>query len=139
VKKLAAARDAILKSPLRIKADKLLTFAEKGTVQSWGGGGNDAFQVTYTIHLIVTDFAGALQDLLYVTLQWMRADCPGIETDALKFHVDVIDHKSADVSLSLEITEIIGAVSGPKGIKLEPVSDLDPEDFDMDRLAGGTN
>ena len=137
MKKLASARAALLTSPLKIKADKLLTFAEKGTVQSWGGDANAAFMVAYTIHLIVTDYAGALQDLLYVALRWMQTECPGMENDALKFHVDVIDHKSADVSLSLEITEIIAAIPGQKGVTLAPSPDPAPEAFDMDKLIHG--
>lgn len=140
--KLASARNAILKSPLHIKADKLLTFAEKGKVTTWpedASSGNSGFTLTYTIHLIVTDYAGALQDLLYVVVRWVHAECPDMDArEAIAFHVDVIDHKSADVSIAVEVSEIVATTLGAGGkVQLKPAPDPDVRVFDMTAFHGG--
>jgi hypothetical protein len=132
MKKLASAREAILKSPLKISADKLLTFAEKGTVKSWRCDGNHAFMLTYTAHLIVTDYTGAPQDLFFVALDWLHRECTDAAEDAIRFHVDIIDHKSADISLAIDITEIVAAPTATGGkVRLTPVADPDAQGFDM--------
>lgn len=134
MKKLAALRAALLAGPLKIKADKLLTFAEKGKVQSWRGGDGDnrAFQLVYTAHVIVTDYTGAPQDLFFVALDWLHANCPDLDPEeAIRFHVDVIDHKSADVSLALDLSEIIAARARPAGLALVPEADPDAGGADL--------
>jgi hypothetical protein len=127
--KLASSRDAILKSGLKIKPDKLLTFAEKGTVESWDGDQNAGFLVKYTIHQIVTDYQGALQDLLFVACQWVKAECKSSPTDALGFHVDQIDSKTYDVSLSIEVEEHIAVTVDGKNAKTAPKKDAKVEDL----------
>lgn len=134
MKKLAAARAAILAAPLEIKAENLLTFAEKGTVQSWRGDRNLAFRVTYTAHLIVTDYARAPQDLLFVALDWLHRDNPGATEDAVRFHVDIIDHGKADVSLAIDLTEIVATEDTAEGLRLAPTADPDAAGFDMGTL-----
>jgi len=125
MKKLASARAALLEAPLGIKPDKLLTFAEKGAVKSWRGAGNRAFLMTYTAHLIVTDYPGAPQDLFFVALDWLERECTDAAEDAIQFHVDIIDHKKADVSLAIEITETVAATEDEEGLRLSPIADPD--------------
>ncbi|MBF0375765.1 MAG: phage tail protein [Alphaproteobacteria bacterium] len=133
--KLRSARDHLLSSPLGLKAEKLLTFAERGQVTAHRGDRGQAFEITYTAHLIVTDYTGAPEDLLFVALQWLQAHCPGAEADAIKFHVDLISHKSADVSLSLDLTEIIAAHTDEAGAtRLAPQADADALAIDMGNL-----
>lgn len=137
MKKLAAARAAILKAPLKIKAENLLTFAEKGSVYAPRGDRNRAFQITYTAHLIVTGYAGAPQDLLFVALEWLHRDNPGATDEAIRFHVDIIDHKSADVSLAIDLTEIIAAEDVPEGLRLAPRADPDVASLDIAAMSFG--
>lgn len=142
MKKLASARQTLLDAPLGIKPAKLLTFAEKGVVRSWRGpgpglGGNRAFALDYTAHLIVTDYAGAPQDLFFVLADWLHRECPDAPEDAIRFHVDVISHKAADVSLTVEIGEIVAAPATEAGIALLPVPDPDAAAFDMGSFAPG--
>lgn len=134
MKKLAAARAAILASPLKIKAEDLLTFAEKGTVYAVRGDRNHAFSITYTAHLVATGYSRAPQDLLFVAIEWFLRDNPGAEPEAIRFHVDVIDHKTADVSLMIELTEIIAAEELPEGLRLAPRADPDATAIDMAAL-----
>lgn len=141
--KLQSARAAILAAPLKIKTEKLLAFAEKGTVESWqaanwSGGDNGGFLIQYVIHLIVTDYAGAVQDLLWVAAQWLAAACPGAASDAITFEIDMIDLKICDVHLSITVEEQIAAVPDDAGrVSLRPVTDLAAADIGMDMLTHG--
>lgn len=134
--KLAALRAAVLSAPLRIAAKDLLTFAEKGRVRSWRGGRNRALLVNYTAHLIVTGYVGAAQDLFFVVAQWLQTSEVDAAEDAIAFHVDIIDHQTCDVSLAVELSEIIAAEETPDGIRLRPVADPDAQAFDMAALSG---
>lgn len=134
MKKLAAARAAILAAPLGIRAEDLLSFAEKGKVYAMRGERNHAFEITYTAHLVATGYSRAPQDLLFVATEWFLRDNPDAEPEAIRFHVDVIDHKNADVSLMIELTEIIAAEELPEGLRLAPRSDPDAAAIDMAAL-----
>lgn len=132
--KLASIRQAILAAPLKIADKELLTFAEKGTVKSYRGevDANKAFEITYTAHLIVTDYSGAPQDLFFVAAEWLHRECVDAAEDAIRFHVDIIDHKKADISLAIDITEIIATPDAGAGlVRLEPSADPDFLKFDM--------
>lgn len=123
--KLESLRKAFLASPLHIRPETLLTFAEKGTLHSWRGSANQAYRIDYTANVIVTGFGGATQDLFFVALDWLHTNCPGADEDALKFHVDIIDHKSADVSIAIDLTEIIATETKSDGMHI--VSAVDPD------------
>ena len=134
MRKLQSARDALLAAPLGIKAKNLLTFAEKGSVVSSRGGRNGNFRITYTANLIVTDYAGEPQDLLFVLLTWLQAECPNAKEDAIAFHVDIIDHRKADVSLAVELSDLIQVRADETGHWLEAQSDADALAIDMQAL-----
>ncbi len=134
MRKLQSARDALLASPLGIKAKNLLTFAEKGSVVSPRGDRNGNFLVSYTGNLIVTDYTGEPQDLLFVLLAWLQDECPNAKEDAIAFHVDIIDHKKADVSLAVDLSDLIRVRSDETGHWLEPQPDADALRVDMRTL-----
>lgn len=134
MRKLADARAAILSSPLGITADRLLSFAEQGKVQSRGGGRNDHFSCTYKAHLIVTDYGGDPRDLLFVTAQWLHSANPSATEDAITFHVDVIDHERCDISLRIELVETVRATPVTGGIRLDHEPDPDAQAIDMTSL-----
>lgn len=127
MRKLQSARDHLLASPLGIKAEKLLTFAEKGVITSYRRADhqNRDFQVGYTAHLILTDFSGQPLDLFFIMLEWLHRECPAAAPDALKFHVDVIDTKQVDVSLMVDLTETVTAAAAPAGTWINPDNDPD--------------
>lgn len=137
MKKLQSARDHLLASPLGITADSLLTFAEDGTVTSHCGADSASFSVAYTANLIVTDYTGPLSGLLFVVLQWMHRTVPTDKPDALKFHVDVVNHKSYDVWLKLDLVDVVRAVTTSAGTELTGQTDPDALAFDMSALAPG--
>lgn len=140
MKKLTDARNHLLGSGLNIKAKDLLTFAEKGTVTSYQGTDNQNrnFKIEYVAHLILTDYAGEPQTLLFLMSEWIDANVPDRTEEALKFHVDVTNHKAADVSIQIQLSEtvVVNAVDG--GTQLDHQSDADYRDIDISQLFPGT-
>lgn len=135
MKKLLSVREHFLKSGLGIQPDKLLTFAEKGTVTSHRGdpSRNGDFQVDYNAHLIVTEYAGDPNALLFIAVQWLHRECPGAVPDAIKFHIDVINHGIADIMLLIPITETVSVAQAPEGIRL--TADVDANTGAIDLMA----
>ncbi|MGY0794308.1 phage tail protein [Azospirillum argentinense] len=126
MKKLQSARDHLL-TALGVNGEGLLTFAEKGQVTSYRGtdGQNKDFQVSYTAHLVLTDFATNPLTLFFVMLQWLHRECPDAKADALRFHVDVIDSTKVDVSLQVELTETVTAQTTQTGTLVSADPDAD--------------
>lgn len=139
MRKLQSVRDALLASGLGVTADKLLTFAEKGVVTNHRGGDdrNGDFKIAYDGHLIVTDYAGDVAALLYIVSEWFKCEEPMAPEDTLKFHVDVLDHKTADISLLMPLAETITVATLPEGVRLS--ADPPPTATDsFDALFGAT-
>lgn len=138
MRKLQSVRDRLLASALGIPADKLLTFAERGTITACRGDGPRSFIVSYTAHLIVTDYSGDPDGLFWCLLDWVHSACPGkAPTDVFKFMVDVIDHKAADVSIQIDLDDVIKATTDDAGTTLTGQPDPDALAFDMTAFAPG--
>lgn len=136
MRKLLSVREHLLKSGLGIPPDELLTFAEKGSVTSYRGdpSRNSDFQVDYSAHLIITNFAGDPVALFFVAVQWLHRECPDAAPDAIKFHVDVIKHGVADIMLLIPLSETVSVEQLPAGIRLTLDVDPDAAAFDMAAL-----
>ncbi|RCK36144.1 hypothetical protein TH9_05740 [Thalassospira xiamenensis] len=139
MKKLTDARKFILASGLGVKAKDLLTFAEKGTVVSYPGDDhhNQNFQINYIAHLILTDFAGEPQDLLFIMTRWVTENCPDHTSETLQFHVDIISTKAADVSIKIELRETVAVEPVEGGTNLAHQPDADMRDIDMSTIFPG--
>lgn len=133
MQKLQQARDNLLAAGLGIKAKELLSFAEKGRIVSLHGNAamNSDFRIEYTGHLIVTDFAGNPQDLLFVVSRWVDENVQNRTEETLQFHVDLISHKSADVSLRLELSDTVSVTKAENGSTLDFQIDADVDTIDM--------
>ncbi len=133
MKKLTDARNHLLQSGLGIKAKDLLTFAEKGTVTSYQGSDhqNRNFKIEYVAHLILTDYAGEPQTLLFIMTNWVDANIPDRNEEALKFHVDVINTKTADISIQIQLSDTITVEPVDGGTKLDHQPDADVRDIGM--------
>lgn len=130
MKKLAAARAALLAAPLGLRNEDLLTFAEKGSVLAVRGDRNRAMQITYTAHIVAVAFPGAPQDLIFFATEWFLRENPGAAEDAIRFHLDILDHKSADVSLMIDLAEIVAPEETPEGMRLALPPDPDAQACD---------
>lgn len=133
MRKLSDLRQYLLTSPLDITADKLLTFAESGTVTSYAGmaSQNSDISLSYTAHCIVTDYAGDHLQLIYLVSRWLDQAQPGSRPDALAFHIDFIDHQKADISLKMPLVESVSVRTEDAGTWLSPDPDADPRAFGL--------
>ena len=67
----------------------------------------------------------------------MQAECPNAKEDAIAFHVDIIDHRKADVSLAVELSDLVQVRSDETGHWLEARPDADALVLDMQALYPG--
>lgn len=102
-------RDHMLAQDLGITAKQLLTYADKGGFYAPQGldqrGGS--FQVKYTATMVVTDFAQAAEPVYFAALQWFNQHCPDCDPSTITFEVDIHNHKTCDLMLSLPVQEIV--------------------------------
>lgn len=90
--------------------DKLHVFVEKGTVATKLGRGL-GFEYRYTLQLVVTDYADPADTLTVPLLVWISTNQPDLVADlnkrdqAIRIEAEIIDHKSADIGITLELTE----------------------------------
>lgn len=115
---LAELRKHILNSPLKIKADDLLTFANDGQITSHQGEDNQHFAIRYDAKIIVTDFGGAPDTLFFIVLQWLAQHNANHDQNPIRFNADILDHKTVDLELIVSLEELVGANPVEGGIQL---------------------
>ena len=115
---LANLREHILNSPLKIKPEDLLTFANDGQITSHQGDVNDHFSISYDAKIIVTDYTGSADTLFYIVLQWLKANNANHSTTPIRFNADIINHKTSDVEIIVNLEENVGANPVEGGIQL---------------------
>lgn len=90
--------------------DRLLIYVDEGKVHSTLATGL-SFQYSYTLQLILTDFAASPDAVVIPLLAWLKTNQPELLTnhgqisDAIEFEVDIIDHSKVDLQISLPLTE----------------------------------
>ena len=118
MKKLDQLREHLLQAPINIKADKLLSFVDRGKVISYAGGDNQDFRFEYQGNIIITDYSDDADKLAFFIVQWYDQYQPDHKSDGFQFDADIINHKSVDVSITLELTETIAVTETATGIDL---------------------
>jgi len=95
---------------LKKNPDRLLIFIDTGSVRCTAATGL-SFEYTYTLQVILTDFAGHPDSVFIPVLEWLRRQQPELLTnlergkDAIAFEADILDGNKVDMSLSLPLTE----------------------------------
>lgn len=92
--------------------DKLLVFIDSGNVQSTFAAGL-SFEYSYTLRLILTDFAGHPDAVVVPMLIWLREHQPELlanpaNRDRIGFEADLLDHGKVDLDIRLPLTESVG-------------------------------
>jgi|GEM_PF-3516506 len=124
MRKLAQIRTHLIDSPLDIDADQVNAFGQNGTVHRCPTSPG-SFIVEYDGHVIVRDYPGEATDLLFVVLAWVDKAMPGAADDAVRVHVDIIDHKRCDVSFLIRMCDTVRAETETAGTLLTPQDDAD--------------
>ena len=95
---------------LRHDPERLLLFIDQGKIRSTAAAGL-SFEYSYTLQLILTDFAGSPDAVVIPLLAWLLVNQPellanlDLGKDAIKFEVDVLDNSKVDMALTLPLTE----------------------------------
>lgn len=114
MKKLNELRAAITAAfpPLQTNPDALLVFADNGAIVSTNGPAK-AFEYRYTAHLILTDFTGDADALMFALLSWVSTnqrellENDTLRANAIAFEVDALNNESCDISIKLALTEAV--------------------------------
>jgi len=95
---------------LKKNPDRLLIFIDAGSVRCTAAKGL-SFEYTYTLQVLLTDFAGHPDSVFIPVLEWLRLQQPDLLTnlergkDAIAFEADILDGGKVDMSLKLPLTE----------------------------------
>lgn len=129
--KLESLRAHLLAIPgeLKIDPDDLLTFAGQGTVYSAAHGTNQHFELRYKANVIVQNYSGRADQLMFWLLQWLAANQPDHAPEAVEFQADLLNHKSADLSITVDLTETVKVEQVAEGIKLHHCDPSIPPDL----------
>ena len=119
MKKLGSLRSYLLQSALALQPDDLLTFAEEGKVISYSGETNQHFQIEYIANIIITGYSGDVDEIAYLLLQWLKQNQPNHKEDAIEFDADILDQSAVDLSLKIELSEIIKVRTNEQGAYLK--------------------
>jgi hypothetical protein len=100
--------------------DSLLVFVDKGSVIATYAPGL-SFEYSYTLNVILTDYAGDPDTVMVPLLMWVHANQPelldnvDLRPDGITFEADIIHHDACDLSLSLKLTERVIVSEGNDG------------------------
>ena len=95
---------------LKRNPDRLLVFIDNGSLRSTAAHGL-SFEYSYTLNLILTDFAGHPDAVAIPLFAWVlvnqRELMENLEKgrDAIKFEADILDNSKVDLSITLPLTE----------------------------------
>ena len=125
MQKLADLRTYLIEHPIKIDADNLLTFAEKGRVNYSHDPDNRSFAVSYDANIIVTDFVTDFNSLIFVLLDWLHEHQTDLSDEPLDFHVDILDHHRADISFLVKLSDDVSVTAVEGGDDLILLSEPD--------------
>ncbi|HFX2802440.1 TPA: phage tail protein [Pseudomonas aeruginosa] len=112
MKKPESLREHLLAAVPQLKnnPDRLLVFIDTGTVRSTVRPGL-SFEYSYTLNVILTDFAGSPDAVFVSLLAWVLVNQHELLAnqdkgkDSIRFEADVLDGSKVDLSITLPLTE----------------------------------
>ncbi|MBA1324141.1 phage tail protein [Pseudomonas plecoglossicida] len=105
-------RDLLLQAVpgLRKNPERPLMFIDQGKVRCTAAA-SLSFEYSYTLQMILTDFAGHPDSVMIPILDWLRVNQSELlvnmdkSAEGLKFEADMLDRSKVDLSLTLPLTE----------------------------------
>lgn len=106
---------------LREHPETLSTYIDGGRLVARPG--SLSFEYRYTLNLVVQDFAGDIDLIMVPLLAWVAVNQPDLLDRApnqpLTFECDVLDADAQDVSIDLELTELVRVAQVDVGFSVE--------------------
>ena len=133
---LRAAIEAALPS-LKRNPDRLLVFIEEGGIRCTAAT-SLSFEYSYTLQLVVTDYADHADTIMVTVLAWVAKHQPEIlanpdrQRDGIQFEADLINHTTMDLSVRIRLTERVVVArtdTGDYTATHVPEPPLDPYDY----------
>lgn len=133
---LRAAVEAALPS-LKRNPDRLLVFIDEGGVRCTAAA-SLSFEYSYTLQLVVTDYAEHADTIIVPILAWVAEHQPDLlahperQRDGIRFEADLLNHKSMDLAVSIQLTERVVVAEQPDGTRTAthvPEPPLDPHGY----------
>lgn len=134
---LRAAVEAALPD-LRANPDRLLVFIDQGALRCTAAK-SLSFEYSYTLQLVVTDYAQHADTIMVPVLAWVASHQPELlsnpdRRDGIRFEADLINHTTMDLAVSIQLTERVVVSTHPDGTHTTqhlPEPPLDPWDSDI--------
>lgn len=119
---------------LSANAERLTMFVDKGRVAS-GPGRHLSFEYRYTLAIVIQDYAGDVDAITIPILAWIAEQQPELlksgDGEPFEFEAEIQNGSTADVSISMELTERVRVTPRPGGgydvqhLDAVPAADLD--------------
>lgn len=99
---------------LKKSPENLLTFADKGKIVC--NSLTLSFEYQYIANVILTDFAGDTDKVMVVLLAWYQQHQQDkCFSTNIEFEADILNNKTVDLSLKLELTERVIVTKNDQG------------------------
>lgn len=93
---------------LAANPDKLLVFAEKGSVEDWPRTAHHNFETSYTATLVVTEFSADPDTIFVPLLAWLKENQPDrAEREALTYEAEILSNNAVDLEIKVELKEFV--------------------------------
>ncbi len=102
---------------LKRDGERMLIFIDKGNVRSHMTA-DFSFEYRYTLNVLIEDYAGDVRILTAAILAWAREQQPDLVTpknEAFSFDADILDNKTADFAIEIQLTENVRTVRRDDG------------------------
>ena len=123
--KLARLRAHLVAAPVGLEESDLLIYTEGGVITTYPSRENENFRIGYEAHIIITGCAQPTDQLFFLLARWMTANETDHQADAIRFEADIIDHRSADIAITVSLTETVTVEHTEAGILLTHQDDPD--------------
>ncbi|KVC58908.1 phage tail protein [Burkholderia stagnalis] len=97
---------------LRGDPDKLTVFIDQGSIAATGAR-SLSFEYRYVCNVLLLDFGGDPDALFVALLDWVRHNQPDLvlnpdeHASGITYEIDVLNNKTADVSIKVQLTESV--------------------------------
>lgn len=110
--KLGQIRDILTAAvpDLKRNPESLHLFIENGSIYATGAGLNLSFEYRFELQILITDYAGHADSIMVPLLAWCRSNQPELlqnedRRDGFKFRAEQLNDKTADIEITLKLTE----------------------------------
>lgn len=97
--------------------DRLNMWIDKGTIHATNAAGH-GFEWNYTLNIVVEDFAADPSMMFLVICEWARKNQPDLLQPgkaAFRFESDIIDDKTVDLHIEIDLTERVQITTDAMG------------------------